>query len=144
MQEESFELKWFQELSLRRGNSSSKVATVEFFPIDEGKVLWKAQVKFIAINGPKSIVDHDSKDNRPIEIDITLEWNDNVRNQIVEQSRLLFFDKRESRLKECLFIKSYVERANIIRDYEGAEEHGTIGCRKILGDIGEKIAYCKK
>lgn len=138
LQEEAFKLKWFQELPLRR-DSSSKVAIVEFFLIDEDKVSWKAQVKFIAINGPKLIISHYGRDNLPIGSGITSEWNDNYGSkQLVEQSRPHFSDKkRVSRLKEYLATKMYVERAaDIIAEITKRKKKDveTRGCSEILGD----------
>jgi hypothetical protein len=116
LQEQVSKLKWFEKLSPRRG-SGSKITRVEFFSIDEdNKVSWNAQVKFIPFHEPKLIVGQNDKDNRPIEFDITSEWNDNGSKQLVQQNRPHFFDKRVSRLKEYLIRIINIERADIITE----------------------------
>jgi|SRR5215211_253108 len=135
----------------KKGDSSTKMAMVEFFSMDDNKVLQNAGVKFVAIIEPTSIVGHNGKDNRPLETDITSEHNDNGSKQLAEQSRPHFSYKIVSRLKEYIITRIYVERAGIIAETTKRKKKTvTMGCAEILTDrngsvkawMTDRCKYC--
>jgi hypothetical protein len=91
---------------------------VDFFPIDDDRILQEAGAKFIAIIEPKLVVGHNGRDNRLIEIDITANWQQVGSKQLAEQSRCHFSEEITAKLLIYVGNKVYVEKADIIAEIQ--------------------------